>query len=341
VIRLAVTLVAFGCAAPALADPILEEPTREPVAPRPARKADPLSLLSGDPVFVLSGGGDRKGPVSIRSEALEARETELGRTLVFERDVEVRQGELLLRTAHLEAIYPTGAKQPSRLFARGGVLLREGGREARCARADYDRAAERITCSGDAMLKDGEDEIRGDSIVFDLAARRAIVRGGTRVAVGPRAPREGGSGLLEGIEGLGGLGGAEGVTIEADELEAWETPEGRRVAFGGTVGVERDDLSLRATRIEAFYPRGAAQPEKLVASGEVNVRQKDREARCDVAEYHRTQRRLECRGSATLTQQEDRLSGDRIAFDLAAERLVVTGGSRLRLAPREPAGDRR
>jgi lipopolysaccharide transport protein LptA len=330
---LAPALLACSFAFASGADPILEEAERPPAAPKSPKAASPLSLLGSDAVFTLSAGGDRSAPVTIRSDLMEASESEGRRTLRFERNVEVRQGELLLRTHQLEAVYPVGSKQPSRLRARGGVLLREGGREARCARADYQRAAERITCAGDAVLKDGDDEIRGESIVFDLAARRATVRGGTRVAVAPREPRTPGSGLLEEVEGLGG---GAGVTIEADELQAWETPEGRRLAFGGRVGVVRDDVSLEAGRIEAFYPPGATEPSHVVASGEVRVLQADREARCDLAEYYRRERRLECRGDARLRQDEDRLSGDLISFDLAAERLVVTGGSRLTLAPREP-----
>lgn len=317
------------------ADPIREEPTRQAPAERPAKSDGALSLLGSDAVFTLSAGGDRSAPVTIRSDLMEASESGDRRTLRFERNVEVRQGELLLRTSRLEAVYPHGAKQPSSLRARGGVLLREGGREARCERADYERAAERIVCEGDAVLKDGDDEIRGESIVFDLAARRAIVRGGTRVEVSPRQGGEAAGGPLAGLDALGGLGGPAGITIEADELQAWETEAGRRVAFGGRVGVARDDVTLEADHIEAFYPPGAREPARVVASGEVRVLQANREARCAQAEYHHVERVLECRGDARLRQDEDRLSGDRIAFDLAAERLVVTGGSRLVLAPRK------
>lgn len=338
-LRLSVVLVCSwlcsGWAPVAYAESILTGPAKPPATrpvddPVPARPVPASSAALQDPVFLLSRGGDRSAPVSIRSDLMEATESDAQRTLVFERNVEVRQGDLLLRTAYLEAVYPTNAKQPSRLRARGGVLLREGGREARCTRADYDRLAQRITCSGAAILKDGVDEVRGESIVFDLAARRVTVRGGTQVAVTPREDAGQSSGLLEGLDGEGP------VTIRADELQAWETPEGRHLTFGGEVDVEREDLTLRATHIEAFYPPGASEPERLVASGDVRVTQRDREALCDRAEYHRLERRLECRGSARLQQQDDHVVGDVIDFDLNAETLVVTGNTRLFLAPREP-----
>lgn len=335
--RLACGLLVVGLAAPGAADPIRDEPGRAapPAASRaskPVSGASPFSLLASDSVFTLSSGGDRRAPVTIKADVLEASESSEARTLRFERNVEVRQGEMLLRTDWLEAVYPRGAKQPARLRARGGVLLREGGREARCDRADYEQAAARITCEGDAVLKDGADEVRGESIVFDLEARRAIVRGGTRVAVVPREGTSTRSELLAGLERLGGHGA---VTIDADEIQAWDTPEGRRVTFAGRVGVARDDVALEAAHIEAFYPPGASEPERLVASGEVRVTQGEREARCQRAEYRHGARQLECSGDARLRQADDRLSGDRIAFDLAAERLVVSGRSHLTLAPRE------
>jgi lipopolysaccharide transport protein LptA len=282
-----------------------------------------------DPVFLLSEA-DFSGPVSIQSDALEATDSGGLRTLVFDRNVEVRQGDLQLRTAHLEAVYPAGAKQPSHLRARGGVRVTQGGREARCDRAAYDRGAERIRCTGHAVMRDGADEIHGDSIVFDLAARRVIVEGGARVAVTPSG--EGG----EESGPFAGLGGEGPVTILADELQAWETPEGRRLVFGGSVAVEREDLTLRATEIEAFYPPGAEEPIRLVASGDVLITQQGREARCDRAEYRRLERRLDCRGAAQLQRGEDRVTGDVIAFDMETQRLIVSGDTRLVLAPREP-----
>ena len=319
--------LAFGLVAAlgsaAAADPVVGE-TAEVAA------TDAQPAAAANPVFQLSEA-DLSAPVSIRSDALEATESDGARTLMFQRNVEVRQGDLLLRTAYLEAVYPSGAKQPSHLRARGGVLVRQGGREARCDVATYDRAAELVRCSGDAALRDGPDEIRGDSIVFDLAAQRVVVEGGARVALTPSEGSDQDSGPLAGL-------GREGpVTIHADELRAWETPEGRRLVFGGSVAVERDDLTLRASQIEAFYPPGAQEPERLVATGDVRVTQKGREARCDRAEYRRPERRLDCRGAAQLQHGGDRVTGEMIAFDMETERLVVSGGTRLVLAPREQA----
>jgi len=66
----------------------------------------------------------------------------------------------------------------------------------------------------------------------------------------------------------------------------------------------------------------------------VVVVQQGREARCDEAVYLRAERRLECAGNASLRDGDDQVSGRAIAFDLAAEKLMVTGETRLVLAPR-------
>jgi lipopolysaccharide transport protein LptA len=274
---------------------------------------------------------DGSEPFSIRSDELEASDVAGRRTLTFRRGVEARQGDLVLRTALLEATYPEGATHPGELVATGGVEIRQGDRAARCQRADYVRREERIVCRGDAVLRDGDDELRGEAIVFDLARRRVTVEGGTRVAVTPE-PEEGGSGSL-----LGELSTSGPVSIRADQLEAIEEPGGaRRIRFQGSVEVSQEDLVLHAREIEALYARGSREPETLVATGDVRIVQPGAEARCERAVYQAVRRRVECRGQASLRKDRDVVTGEAIEFDLASERLVVTGGTRLTLAPREP-----
>ena len=43
---------------------------------------------------------------------------------------------------------------------------------------------------------------------------------------------------------------------------------------------------------------------------------------------------MECLGQASLARGGDTVTGETIEFDLASERLVVSGGTRLTLAPR-------
>jgi lipopolysaccharide transport protein LptA len=299
--------------------------TRPAPAPgRPSTRPAPANRLSLD-----RSEGE---PFSIRSDELEATEQEGRRTLVFSRNVNARRGDLELRTDRLVADYPEGAKAPSRLVAQGGVDIRQGQRRAHCQRAEYRSSEERVVCSGAARLRDGEDELRGESIVFDLAEQRVTVEG-SEVALTPKG-EDGESGA--GPASLGELTGEGRVSIRASQLEATEEESGaRRIRFEGSVEVVGEDLVLKAREIEALYPPGAKEPSELVATGEVQVLQRGREARCDRAVYRSETRRVDCRGTASLREGEDSVTGEAIVFDLEAEKLVVSGGTRLVLAPRD------
>ena len=200
---------------------------------------------------------DPDAPVSIQAESLELVETEAGgRTLQFSDRVRVEQGDLKLRAARLEAIYPAGAKQPSRISARGSVRIQKGDREARCDRADYRRAARTIVCRGNASIRDGRDRISGERIVLDLGKERVTVSGATRVAL---EPRSGGSSEASDDRLARALEDGP-IRIDAQNLQASQTSTGRRISFAGSVEIAQEELGLSADRIEARYPperRGA------------------------------------------------------------------------------------
>jgi lipopolysaccharide export system protein LptA len=140
--------------------------------------------------------------------------------------------------------------------------------------------------------------------------------------------------------GIGGFDSDQPLSIHADELEASQTGGSRRLVFKKGVRVSQADLTLESARLEAFYPEKASQPERLVASGGVRVAQGTREARCDQATYYRGDERMLCVGNAELRDGEDRVAGEVIEFDLAAERVVVKGGASVLFHPEpdpEPA----
>lgn len=124
------------------------------------------------------------------------------------------------------------------------------------------------------------------------------------------------------------------LSITSDELEAFKEDGVRRLIFNRNVNVEQAGLHVRSDRLEAFYPKGVSQPDRLIATGNVVVTQNDREARCESATYDRAAQSLVCRGGAELRDGEDRVSGDVIEFDLARETVVVTGGAAVVLHPR-------
>jgi len=317
--------------------------------PRPPRPSSPPASPAAAPATVESTRADvpfgleaigGEQPLSIRSDELEATENEGARTLVFRRGVEVRRGDLTLRADWLQAFYPPQATQPRDLSARGAVTVVQGTRSARCDRADYEQAAERIVCSGNAELRDSDDRIRGERIVFELADRRVQVDGDVQLLLQPR-PRDADPEPLEQPTGMD-LAIVESdapLAITSDRLEALERDGHREILFEGNVEVARADVTLRSDRLEALYPDRARQPDRLVATGGVAFTQGTREARCERATYHRAERLVECAGDAELWDGEDRVRGEMIAFDLDTEKVVVKGRTRLQFNPDAESGE--
>jgi lipopolysaccharide transport protein LptA len=289
---------------------------------------------STDGPFSL-GDFDRRAPVVIQAGELEATDRDDRRVLVFRRNVEVKQGTLQLTAGELSAVYPSGSSQPSRLEAKGGVVVREGTREARCERVVYDRPARRLDCFGKASMQDGNDRIEGTSIGFDLARRSVAVGGGTEVVFEPRSLQTNEQGQLELPSGLPLLHERAPAHVRALNLDASDGPEGRRIAFDGDVTLSQEGTTLRAQRLEAVYPPGADQPDRLIATGEVSLEEGIRQASCERAEYLRLENRVLCEGGVARAG-DDRLEGDTIDFALGEEKLSVRGRTRLVLGPREP-----
>jgi lipopolysaccharide export system protein LptA len=123
------------------------------------------------------------------------------------------------------------------------------------------------------------------------------------------------------------------IAIHSDELEASQNAGARHLVFTKNVHVVQGDLQLDAARLEAFYPEKSNQPDRLVATGGVHVVQGTREARCDEAVYHRSEDLLVCEGHAELRDGEDRVAGEVIEFDLAAEKVFVKGGATVQFHP--------
>lgn len=113
-----------------------------------------------------------EGPVTVESRELVARDDAGARTLRFAGDVVVRRGELSLRSDELLLHFPPGAQQPERLVADGSVVVRDPGREAQCARAEYRPGPRTVDCQGGARLREGDDRLESESLHLDLAARR-------------------------------------------------------------------------------------------------------------------------------------------------------------------------
>ncbi len=134
-----------------------------------------------------------------------------------------------------------------------------------------------------------------------------------------------------GFFGLSGDSDAP-MSIQSDELEAFQGGEGRQFIFRRNVRVTQGAMRLRANRLEAYYPPEGSQPDRLVATGRVVLQQENQSARCDKATYLRTEGRVICEGEpGELRQGEDHLRCREIEFFLESEKLLCRGGADVRL----------
>jgi lipopolysaccharide export system protein LptA len=126
------------------------------------------------------------------------------------------------------------------------------------------------------------------------------------------------------------------MEISSDELEVLTRDGERHIIFKRNVRVQQGDVVLRTQELNAFYPREASQPERLVATGRVRVEQGERRAECDRATYRRSDQTIVCSGHAMLRQGCDLVRGQEIHFDLEREHFRVVGAASVVLQNGDP-----
>lgn len=131
--------------------------------------------------------------------------------------------------------------------------------------------------------------------------------------------------------------GDKPLSIRSDELEALEEGGSRRLVFTRNVNVEQGDLRVHSDRLEALYPPGGNQPDRLVANGHVRVSQRDKTMLCDKATFYQSEDRLVCVGNAELLQGKDRVQGKEIEIFVRQNRVKVKGGAIVNVAPSSDA----
>jgi lipopolysaccharide transport protein LptA len=176
-----------------------------------------------------------------------------------------------------------------------------------------------------AQVIDGLPAALGEASNAAVASAPPKPAGPGAAGAANAAPRSGG--LAERMSGP--------ISIRSDELEAIEKGGQRTMVFTRNVRVAQDEWQLRSDRLEAFYPAGASQPERLVARGHVSIRNGEQTASCDEATYLRDQQTVLCRGNARMEQECDWVTGNEIELHLESERLVVRGDTQVHICREE------
>ena len=113
-----------------------------------------------------------QGPVQIRSDKLKVQQKK--RTAVFTGNVKTVQGELRIECRELTVRYAGEGSQAGstgdveRMIFTGDVRIQQGDRRGHCERADYQRPAGRIVCTGKPWVIEGDNRIAGTRIIYLL-----------------------------------------------------------------------------------------------------------------------------------------------------------------------------
>ena len=143
------------------------------------------------------------------------------------------------------------------------------------------------------------------------------------------------SGEEDGDSPFGIFEGDEPIRIDSEELEVITEGETRRLVFSRNVKVVQGDVQLNADNLQAFYPTGSSQPDRLEAEGNVRVFEGDREIRCTRATYDREGSSVRCKGDAVLIQGCDEVRGREIELNIDDERIRVSGAASVVFRPKE------
>jgi lipopolysaccharide transport protein LptA len=269
------------------------------------------------------------GPLDFKAQSMRIESRE--RRVVLDGEVRLDRGDLVVTGDHAVAEYaqqkakPEARKRASKAAAAetlggqavekfivdGKVHVQRGTRTADGEHGVVDVPGQTLlltgTSSSPPILRDGSETLSGERILLRLDSedvdvkeprltlRRSLVEQGPAI---PAAP----------------------MKVEADRLILMKAA--RLARFSDGVVVRRGDAVVKSPRMDARYD-SEGQLTRLELSGGVDVRQGDRRATGDTADYDAQQRTLVLLGDPRLYDKGDVLAGDRIALSLDSKEVRV------------------
>jgi lipopolysaccharide transport protein LptA len=197
-----------------------------------------------------------------------------------------------------------------RFTVDGNVHVQRGGRTADGAHGVFDAKAQTLVLTGDGkddpVLRDGSETLAGDRIVMrldtedvDVQKPRLVLRRSVPEAEDePQLPTR-----------------VEALRMALDRSQ-------RLARFTDDVVVRRGDVVVRGPRMDAHYD-AQGQLTTLVLRGGVEMRQGDRRAVAQNADYDARTRELVLTGEPRLFDRGDVLVGERIALALDSHEVRV------------------
>jgi len=260
------------------------------------------------------------GPVDFTSQNMRIEPKD--HRVFLDGDVHLRRGDLDVTGDHAIAEYrqDAAAKKPQRKSAQGGeavdkftvdgtVHVARGTRTADGDRGVLDVPGQTMVLTGTSekppVLRDGSETLSGERILMKLDSEDIdVIR--PRLVLRRSLPAEGAPAQA--------AKSTTPVKVEAARLQLFK--DKRLAQFRDDVVVHRGDTTVKSPRMDARYDKDG-QLTTLEMRGGVDMRQGDRRATGDNADYDALAKTLVLTGDPKLYDRGDVLSGDRI--DLALE----------------------
>jgi len=269
------------------------------------------------------------GPLDFKAQSMRIEPKE--RRVVLDGEVHLNRGDLVVTGDHAIAEYaqekakPRSRKRSARNAAEetlggqavekfvvdGKVHVQRGTRTADGEHGIVDVPAQTLVLTGTPaappVLRDGSETLSGERILLRLDSEDVDVRE-------PRLT------LRRSLAEEGLAVPAAPMKVEADHLVL--TKAARLARFTDGVVVRRGDAVVKSPSMDARYDRDG-QLTRLELRGGVDVRQGDRRATGQTADYDADQRTLVLLGDPRLYDKGDVLAGDRIALSLDSKEVRV------------------
>lgn len=269
------------------------------------------------------------GPLDFKAQSMRIEPKE--RRVVLDGDVRLNRGDLTVTGDHAIAEYAQQKAKPAsrkrgrksapeetlggqaveKFIVDGKVHVQRGTRTADGEHGVVDVPAQTLVLTGTRasppLLRDGSETLSGERILLRLDSEDVDVKE-------PRLT------LRRSLAEQGPAAPAAPMKVEADHLILMKAS--RLARFTDDVVVRRGDAVVKSPRMDARYD-GEGQLTRLELRGGVDVRQGDRRATGQTADYDAEQRTLVLLGDPRLYDKGDVLAGDRIALSLDSKEVRV------------------
>ncbi|HEY5676038.1 MAG TPA: LptA/OstA family protein [Myxococcales bacterium] len=267
------------------------------------------------------------GPLDFKARSMRIEPRE--RRVVLEGDVHLNRGDLTVTGEHAIAEYAQqkatprkrgrrraaeetlGGQAVEKFVVDGKVHVQRGTRTADGEHGIVDVPAQTLVLTGapgsPPLLRDGSETLSGERILLRLDSEDVDVKE-------PRLT------LRRSLAEQGTSAPAAPMKVEADHLVLLKAS--RLARFTDDVVIRRGDAVVKSPRMDARYDRDG-QLTRLELRGGVDVRQGDRRATGQTADYDAQQRTLVLLGDPRLYDKGDVLAGDRIALSLDSREVRV------------------